>query len=116
MIYLASRYSDHSIEVMHNRFLTTQRVVAAMLMRKEFVYSPIVHCHELSVAYVLPRDFQFWQQYDFDMLRRADRLVVLNEFNVELSIGVTAEVKFARSFNLPIVYADAAMLLLETPK
>lgn len=116
MFYLASRYTSNRPEEMEERFRAAERATAAMLSRREFVYSPIVHCHQLAHNYALPKDFAFWRDYNFSILRHAQRLIVLNEFHVELSIGVGEEVAFAKMAGIPITYADLAALLLETPK
>ena len=77
MLYLASPYSDPDPLIMKTRFLLAEQVTARLLQREIWVYSPIVHCHELALKYELPTDFTFWRAYNFAMLRHADELFVL---------------------------------------
>jgi hypothetical protein len=107
MIYLASPYSHTDRLIMKTRFLLAQQATAAMLSRREFVYSPIVHCHELTSQYSLPTDFDFWKAYNFDMLRRADKFVVLKIDGWEESKGVKAEAELAMLLDLPRGFIDA---------
>lgn len=102
MIYLASPYSSPDPLIVKTRFLLAQQVTALMLQQGIYVYSPIVHCHEVSMAYSLPGDFAFWQGYNIDMLRRADALYVLATPGWKESAGVQEEIKFARLAGIPI--------------
>ncbi len=102
MIYLASPYSSPDPLIMKTRFLLAEQVTASFLTRGVYIYSPIVHCHELSSKYELPGDFAFWQGYNFDMLRRADSLAVLAIPGWKESVGVQEEIRFARLAGVPI--------------
>lgn len=106
MIYLASPYSHQDKLIMKTRFLLAEQVTATMLMRGEFVYSPIVHCHELAQKFDLPTDFRFWQRYNFDMLRRADAFYILAIPGWEVSVGLTAEHAVAKELGLPRRFID----------
>lgn len=100
MIYLASPYSHPDPLIMKTRFLLAEQVTAKLLGEGLFVYSPIVHCHELGLKYSLPTDFAFWKKYNFDMIRRCSVLFVLSIDGWELSKGVRAEWEFAKMCNL----------------
>lgn len=102
MIYLASPYSSPDPLIMRTRFLLAEQVTASFLRRGVFIYSPIVHCHEIAAKYELPGDFAFWQGYNIDMLRRADSLAVLAIPGWKKSTGVQAEIEFARLAGIPI--------------
>lgn len=96
MIYLASPYSG-TPEVMQQRYEATRAVTADTLKDGEFVYSPIVHCHDLALHHDIPKDFAFWSKYNFHMLDLADQLWVLMLPGWKESRGVTAEVLHWRS-------------------
>lgn len=102
MIYLASPYSSPDPLIVKTRFLLAQQVTALMLQQGIYVYSPIVHCHEVSMAYSLPGDFAFWQGYNIDMLRRADALYILAIPGWKESTGVQEEIRFARLAGIPL--------------
>lgn len=101
MFYLASPYSHSDPLIMRTRFLLAEQATARMLNAGKFVYSPIVHCHELAQRYSLRTDFAFWREYNIDMLRRADAFAVLKIPGWEESTGVKAESEIARMLNLP---------------
>lgn len=107
MIYLASPYSHPDPLVMRTRFLIAEQVTAQLLASKRFVYSPIVHCHELAQKFTLPTDFQFWKDYNFDFLRRADDFLILKIDGWETSKGVAAERSLADMLNINRGFVDA---------
>jgi len=106
MIYLASPYSSPDELIRKTRFLLAEQVCAILLNQGVYVYSPIVHCHELSARHVLPTSFEFWRAYNFDMLRRADLLSVLAISGWKESEGVSAEIEMARHIGLQITYVN----------
>lgn len=106
MIYLASPYSSPDDLVRKTRFLIAEQVCAILLNQGVFVYSPIVHCHELSARHQLPTSFEFWRGYNFDMLRRADLISILAIPGWRESEGVSAELEMARLIGMPITYIN----------
>ncbi|MCP5014648.1 MAG: DUF1937 family protein, partial [Ketobacter sp.] len=48
MIYLAQPYTDPNPDVREHRFNLGERYTAELLQNGQWVYSPIVHCHELA--------------------------------------------------------------------
>lgn len=103
-IYLASPYTSPDPDLVESRFLAAERYVANYLSTDVWVYSPIVHCHELAKRHSLPKDFDFWIQYNFAMLEKAGALFVLQLPGWETSKGVSAEIEFARKRHIPIQY------------
>ena len=93
--YLASPYSHPSPVVMHERYLAAQRATAWLLARRVWVYSPIVHCHELVQEHRFPADFEFWRGYNFAMIGGAEGFLVLDIEGTEQSKGVKGEVEEA---------------------
>ena len=110
LTYLCSPYSHRDPRVMHDRYLAAARACADMLMRREWTFSPIVHCHEMAMRHGMPTDFGFWRDYNAAMLRKVDRLVVLCLDGWRDSVGVAGELaiwrdicrEFARP---PVMYA-----------
>lgn len=106
MIYLASPYSHPDPLVMQQRFEIAERVTACFLRWRKWTYSPIVHCHELSKKYNLPHDFNFWKDYNFSMLRFANGFYIVGSKGWQGSVGVQAELAFARELGLPLMLVD----------
>jgi nucleoside 2-deoxyribosyltransferase len=110
LIYLASPYNHTDARVREARYRAAMHCVAESMMdvrewngRKVVVYSPIVHNHPTSLLYTFPREWEFWRALDFPMLERCDRLVVLKLEGWDRSVGVTAELSFARDLGKPIL-------------
>lgn len=102
MIYLASPYSHPDPLIRKTRFLLAQERCAELLKLNVWVYSPIVHCHEMAEVFDLPTDFEYWRAYNFDMLRRADGMEVMQIDGWKESAGVKAEFQFARTAGIAI--------------
>lgn len=95
MIYLASPYSHTDPLIMKTRFLLAEQVTAELLKTRQWVYSPIVHCHEIAIKYNLSTDFSYWQYYNRDMIRRCDAFYILSIPGWKTSKGVRGEFDFA---------------------
>lgn len=106
MIYLASPYSSPDPLVVRTRFLLVEQVTAMLMEQGHYVYSPIVHCHEIAAKYTLPTDFEYWKGYNIDMIRRADAFYVLVIPGWQESKGVVAELEFAKTAGLEIGYVN----------
>lgn len=102
MIYLASPYSDADPLIVKTRFLIAEEVTAGLITQGKFIYSPIVHCHELALKYSLPGDFVFWRRYNIDMLRRADCMYILDIPGWDTSSGVKHEMMVAAEIGIEI--------------
>lgn len=104
MIYLASPYSHEDPAVVEKRVQQTIECVATLLQQNKYVWSPIVHNHELAHRYNLPTDAVFWFIFAMDFIRRADGLYVLTLPGWKESKGVRQELDFATDIRLPITF------------
>lgn len=89
--YLASPYSHEHKSVMTLRHNAAACATVWMLKQKIFVYSPIVHCHELAANFKLPTDADFWIDYNYTMLRHASTISILRIYGLLNSKGVKLE-------------------------
>jgi hypothetical protein len=102
MIYLASPYSHKNSVVMDVRFDKVVAVAAQLINRGYIIYSPIMHFHPIAVRHELPRDFAFWKEVNTQILKRCDKLWVLELDGWRESRGVQAEILFARELNIEV--------------
>jgi hypothetical protein len=100
--YLASPYTHTSLDLMQQRYNEVMAATHWLLKHRIWVYSPIVHCHELAIRYRLPRDAKFWQAYNTTMLLASWRLLILTLPNWQDSVGVEYEMEVAEKHSLPI--------------
>ena len=106
MIYLASPYSHPDPLVVKTRYLLVMQTCAALINAGRFVWSPIVHCHEMTQLHNMPSDAEFWKHYNFDFMRRADEIMVLKIPGWDQSKGVKMEIDFAQYNNIPLYYVN----------
>lgn len=105
-IYLASPYSHKDPFIRELRYLRAMEAVVTLMKRGTTVYSPIVHCHELAKIADLPRDADWWEQHNFNMLAGAVELHVLTLPNWIGSIGIGKEILRATELSKPIIYLE----------
>ena len=104
MIYLASPYSHFDPFVREERFLRACKAVAYLLEQQKWVYSPVVHCHQIAMLAELPKEFDFWKEYNFHMLSQSKELKILRIDGWERSQGIAAEHAFAEKNEIPVSY------------
>ena len=91
---------DHNL--MEQRYLWGAELTAKLLTEGQHVYSPIVHCHELAKKFELPRDFEFWKEYNYTMLQNSSKLLIAMMPGYLDSTGLTGEKLFAIHADLDI--------------
>lgn len=102
--YIASPYSSPNALVREERYLHVAYYLMQCLAKREWAYSPIVHCHELAKTWDLPKHADFWEEYNFVMLRNSRRLKVLRLDGWEQSVGLKGELEEASRIGLQIQY------------
>ena len=108
-VYLASPYSSPSPEIRASRFLAVERATASLLKDRVWVYSPIVHCHAMSMRYGMPTDAAYWQEYNFAMLDRAMELLVLTLPGWQDSLGIAMELERARKYRMTVSFMQESV-------
>lgn len=93
MIYVASPYSHPSAAIRVYRYREVEKYTVDLLRARSWCFSPIVHCHKMANRHSLPFTADYWQEYNFHMLERADALHVLKLPGWEDSRGVQAEIR-----------------------
>lgn len=113
MIYLASPYSHSDPFIREYRYLSILELVTKMLKEHQYVYSPIVHNHEIGK--MLETDgsasFDFWSSFDFHMIELCENLTVAMLPGWEESRGVTAEIAYARELGKSVLFLNRARYL-----
>lgn len=102
--YLASPYSHADSKIRKHRAYTATEVAVQLLRLGVFVFAPIPY-NEPWEQHNLPGDWSFWCDFDKSFIERCDGgIIVLTLDGWKESVGVTAEVEFARALGRPIYY------------
>lgn len=100
--YLATPYTHNDKDVELARFKIVEFMTAMYMAGREHVFSPIGHNHKISRLYAIPTDFNYWQDFNYAMLRHCRELRVLELPGHDRSKGVQMEVDFAELISLPV--------------
>ena len=110
MIYLAAPYSHDDPAITDARYHYVNRVAGYLMMQGAVVFSPLSHSHVIAAEGGMPIDWTFWAQQDLAILARCDSILVLTIPGWQQSLGVQAEIGFAREHGIPVKYVDPAEL------
>lgn len=104
LYYLASPYSHSDPAVKKARAEAVTESAVELLHKGVFVFAPISY-NEPWERYNLPGDWNFWCDFDKTFVERCDGgIIVLQLDGWDKSVGVTAEIDYARSIGLPVYY------------
>ena len=101
--YLASPYSGTPRE-QFVRYNQVNKATAQLLNRRIPTYSPIVHCHPMSINHGLPGDAEFWLWFDKTMITQSNTFAILTLSQWEKSKGIWGEFQIAQELGRPIVF------------
>lgn len=120
MFYLASMYSldatgksSSDIKIRDARAKYVTRRAAELYKAGTIVFSPIAHCHQMSIDCDLPKEFGWWETIDKHMIDLSDGIIVLDMKTHDGkdwkdSTGMGSEVAYAISKGLPVIYLGAS--------
>jgi len=106
MIYLASPYTHPRPTMQEQRYLLVCKYAARLAREGKYVFSPIAHWHPISVREGLPGTWEYWSDYNRELLSRCDALYVLRIDGWKESTGVKGEMVFAVDNGIPIIMLD----------
>lgn len=106
MIYLACPYSHPDPRVREYRFEAANWAAAKLMSEGHHVFSPISHSHPIA-QYGLPKNWDFWRDYDELFVKLCTRVVVLKLDGWRKSVGVMAEIALADEIGKPWEFMDA---------
>lgn len=105
MIYLAAPYSHPDEDIRIARYNEISSMTVKIMMEDgDHVFSPITYAHPLAVKFGLSGGWDFWQSFDMEFIRRCDAVAVYMLKGWRESVGVNAEIQFAKEIGKPIWY------------
>jgi len=102
-IYLACPYTHKNSFVREYRFNAVTAKAVELLKSGYLVYSPITYSH----PYDLPKDWMFWRNLDKSLVEWCDEVWVLCLEGWKESIGVQAEIAWAKGLGKRVEYLYA---------
>jgi len=106
MIYLGLPYSHPEKVVREMRFKIANKVAGALIAKGKIVYSPISQSHVIRNECDLSWEWEDWEKLDLFFLNLASKLIVLKLEGWEDSVGLQAEIKFAKERGIVIEYIE----------
>lgn len=101
--YLASPYTHKSPEKKKWRAKKVTEAAIALLKNGIYTFAPIAYNAPWERK-DLPGDWSFWEKFDKAFIERFDGIIVLQLAGWDTSIGVTAEIEYAKELGLPVFY------------
>jgi len=100
MIYLAAPYTNENKLKQTMNYFELLDVAHYLIVEKRIhIFSPVMHCRDLANTHELPHDAKFWNDYNREMLRLADGLLVATLDGWTESLGVKAEILMAKEMD-----------------
>ena len=108
LIYLASPHNSKASITRERRYKAVVKVTAILMKDGYFIYSPIVHSHEVSkeIGKEYALHYDFWKTYDHYMISLCDIFVVLMIPGWDISVGVSDEINYSNEIHKRILYLD----------
>lgn len=106
MVYLASPYSHEDEEVREARYEAACKACLRLFLEGYAVFSPIVHWHNITKTYRLKTDHKTFEEYNKEILQRADEVVFFVIPGFVKSKGIAAELAWASSCQKPMRFYE----------
>ena len=116
--YLACPYSHPDPQIKAMRLQCATATAFHLIKQGIYVYSPLTHNMTTIDALGIHGHWDTWKTFDFAMISRCDKLIVLTLPGWEESRGVMDEIDFAHKIGLPVEEMDfpqECLTLISTP-
>jgi hypothetical protein len=104
MIFVSVPYSHKDKSVIEFRVKMLSLYCAKLLRNGIWNLTPVTHGTTIFKYTTLPSDFQFWKDISYQMIKVCTEVHVLMLEGWQESEGVQGEIKFAKKYNIPIIY------------
>jgi len=106
-------YSEQDKQLRIKRFEAVNKVAADLIKKGFAVISPISQSHPIAVQENIEGTFNTWADMDYNIISRCDMMFVFCQDGWDKSEGVMKEIAFARQNNIPVIFIDEELRLLE---
>jgi len=108
--YLACPYMHENETVIEERFQLITKIAAHLITKGILVISPITHNHPINKSGLIERCWETWKEFDTELIKRCDQMIVIKINGWKESTGVQAEIKIAEKLGKPIKYMENAWI------
>lgn len=114
LVYLASPYSHPDSDVKLQRYKLTTKLSATIMQIYEdvLIFNPITHTHNIAVLGGFSGGWERWAEFDLRIIDACDELWVHTMVGWQESIGVSAEIEYARKIDIPVRKANMSVGIL----
>jgi hypothetical protein len=106
LVYLAAPYTHENPKIVEDRVALINYAAGFLMQKDVIVFSPISHSHPIAMATKLPTSWEYWREFDWAYLSHCHRVVVLTLEGWDTSVGVSAEIQYAKENGLDLFYLD----------
>jgi hypothetical protein len=106
-IYIATPYTSPHPYIMRERFHAALKALTACYNAGIAAISPIVQSHPcVEHGYCTGVDWATWADIDKALIRACSEVWVIMLDGWENSVGIDAEIKYARSIGIPVCFVE----------
>lgn len=111
-IYVASPYSHKSKKIMIQRFKDITRIIGILQDTHPYAFiGPITQSHQTAMHMKKSEgSFKHWARRDYTYIYNSQELWVVKLPGWTISVGVQAEIEFAKAIGIPVKYIDPITL------
>jgi Domain of unknown function (DUF1937) len=77
-----------------------------MVSEGKTVLSPITYGHILTEFHDMPTDWEFWNNFCFNLLIKCDRMIICKMEGWDKSRGISEEISIAKDHGILIEYME----------
>jgi hypothetical protein len=114
LTYLAVPYSHSDSKIVETRFEKVTQAAALLTRAGGAIFSPITSSHCLTKFSGLAGSWEFWKHTDYTFLGCCGLMIVLTLEGWKESVGVSAELAYAKKANMQVEFLDENNLLYGT--
>lgn len=112
LFYICSPYTHKEKWKEYERYQTVTKFSIELFLKGYHVFSPISYnAPWLEYTTKLDGQWKLWESFDKNFVSRCDALIVLMMDGWGDSIGIKAEVEFAKTLNKPVFYLTLEQVL-----
>lgn len=101
-IYIALPYTDDDKNIVEERVVIAMKYAATLFQKGEYAFSVVVHCHEMSKRFNMPKTYDFWKHYCEIMIKNCKEVHLLQIEGYKESVGCAGEIEIANNFAKPV--------------